>query len=148
MSSQDLTLPEASIADSPVNTTDTTKLFTPNMILVSTLLGGALAGFCLILYNYNAIGETPKAKMGILFGFLVLIAVFIMWLFLPASISIDIEIKTALSVGSAIVLKYISKMAFGTSKLKAAWWISIVTGISVLVPSLILIFIMTFLGAP
>lgn len=146
MSSQDLTLPEASIADSPVNTTDTTKLFTPNMILVSTLLGGSIAGCGLMAYNYKAIGEKDKAVKALLWGFGILIAAFILGLVISHFINTN-GAATGISVGVALMLKNMSKSAFGVNRPKIPWWISILTGILAIIPTLILVFILSMLAA-
>lgn len=95
------------------------KLYTPNMVLIATMLGSLLAGGYLIWANYKALNEQQKASDTIL------------WLcvgtpFVLVVNGLILPINFLLMVGLSLLAQ---KSQWKTQNPKASWWITLFIGI-------------------
>ncbi len=127
-------------ADNP----DAPKLYTPNQVMVATLLGGVLPGCYLIWRDFRVLNEAKKANQTMMWGLIGFFGIAgIAYLFpqIPA---------TALSVSLAIAFKQITppQSFWRTDEAKQvkkqSWWFAILIGLAGLLISIAIILLVSF----
>lgn len=115
------------------------KLYTPNMIMVATFLGGLVAGCALIWANYKTLGEHEKAGKTLLWALGGILFFFLLSYFLPFVRNSGAGMSGALAFG----LRAWAKTAFPKQAPKASWWLTILISILALLGSLILLIVLS-----
>ena len=132
MNNYEITLAE------PVAISDSSgaKLFTPNMVLIATVLGGLLGGGALIWANYKAINNLSGANKTLIWclsGTLLLFAI---------SAFITSSVGTGIAIGCAVGLKaFAQKEQWKPESLKKSWWLALLVGLISLAVTLVSIVI-------
>lgn len=108
------------------------KLYTPNMVFFSSMLGGLLGGLVLLWKNYTVLNQSEKANKTIVIGLPSFLLFCLVFSFLPASTLHTVMYP--LQLGAAMTLRSFAEVdqwklrdpnASRKGGPKASWWVTI-----------------------